>query len=138
MVPECERILGHEHPDTFTAGTILATCYAAAGRTSEAIELGERVLADCQRILGPDHPYTLRAGDSLTISYRHAGRTSEAIELEEQVLATRVRLLDPDPATLSASGNLTETHRETRRSEETEAIEQHAERDAGLPCDEHT
>jgi hypothetical protein len=44
-----------------------------AGRITEAIKLGERVLADCRRILGPEHPFTLRATRSLSEAYRKAG-----------------------------------------------------------------
>jgi hypothetical protein len=33
--------------------------YQAAGRTTEAIALLERTLADCERLLGTNHPNTL-------------------------------------------------------------------------------
>lgn len=45
-----------DHPDTLTAGGNLAVWYQAVGRTAEAIERGERVVADSERILGFKHP----------------------------------------------------------------------------------
>lgn len=45
-------VLGAEHPDTLRARANLAASYQGAGRSAEAVELGERVLADCERILG--------------------------------------------------------------------------------------
>jgi hypothetical protein len=43
----------------------LASSYRSAGRTGEAIELQERVLADSERILGAEHPDTIAARDML-------------------------------------------------------------------------
>jgi Tetratricopeptide repeat len=37
----------------------------AAGRTSEAIPLFKRTLADCERVLGADHPDTKAAREGL-------------------------------------------------------------------------
>lgn len=77
------RILGSEHVDTLRARSHVAVSYRLAGRPGEAIELGERVLADRERILGSEHPDTmLRA--HLAVAYRDAGRTGEAIELREK------------------------------------------------------
>uniref|UniRef100_UPI000AFFEC42 tetratricopeptide repeat protein n=1 Tax=Nocardia niwae TaxID=626084 RepID=UPI000AFFEC42 len=43
----------------------LASAYASAGRTAEAIPLYERTLTDSERILGPHHPDTLVTRDNL-------------------------------------------------------------------------
>jgi tetratricopeptide (TPR) repeat protein len=98
------RILGSEHPDTLRADVILAYSYRWTGRTGEAIELGERTLADSERILGPEHPNTLSAGTILALSYWEAVRTTEAIKLGQRTLADSERILGPQhPDTLSAA-----------------------------------
>ena len=72
-----EHHLDPEHPDTLTSRHNLADAYADAGRTSEAIDLFEAVLATRERVLGPDHPDSLSSRHNLADAYRDAGRTSE-------------------------------------------------------------
>jgi hypothetical protein len=57
--------LGPDHPDTLGTRHNLASSYWSAGRTQDAINLQERVLADRERILGPDHPNTLTTRNNL-------------------------------------------------------------------------
>jgi len=106
-----ERILGDEHPSTLTARSNLAGSYWSAGRTADAIELQERVLADRVRILGDEHPDTLTARANLAGSYGSAGRIADAIGLQEQVLADSLRILgDEHPDTLTARANLAHSY----------------------------
>ncbi|MFX4295175.1 tetratricopeptide repeat protein, partial [Streptomyces bohaiensis] len=91
-----QRLLGNDHPHTLTARANLAASYGSAGRTREAIDLQERVLADLERILGTDHPNTLTARGNLSTSYWLAGRTSDAIDLAELALADSERTLGTD------------------------------------------
>lgn len=58
--------------------------YQGAGRAGEAVELGERVLADCERVLGPEHPFTVRARTNLSHPYRAAARNAERAEQRAQ------------------------------------------------------
>ncbi|MGW1761695.1 tetratricopeptide repeat protein [Streptomyces mirabilis] len=51
---------------TLSARNNLAGAYNDAGRVQDALDLGERVLADYERILGHDHPDTLTARNNLT------------------------------------------------------------------------
>ena len=120
-----ERLLGPEHPDTSTARAHLAAAYRSAGRTQEAIELLERVLADRERLVGRDDPETLTARGDLAGAYGSAGRTQEAIALEEQVLADCERLLGSEhPDTLTVRGNLATSYWSAGRSQEaTELLE---------------
>jgi tetratricopeptide (TPR) repeat protein len=98
-----------DDPRRLSSDANLASSYWSAGRTGEAIEIDERVLADRERLLGPEHPDTLTARANLASSYRSAGRTGEAIELLERVLADRERLLGPEhPNTLTARDVLSE------------------------------
>jgi hypothetical protein len=54
----------------------LAASYQQAGRTRDAIDLGERVLADSQRLLGDEHPDTLNARTVLK-EWRSSGSEHE-------------------------------------------------------------
>ena len=100
-------LLGADHPDTLSARASLAASYRSAGRTGEAITLGEQVAADMERLLGADHPDTLVARANLAMSYRSVGRTGEAITLGEQVAADMECLLGPEhPDTLASWANL--------------------------------
>ena len=95
-----------EHRTRSRRGEV-ANAYTSAGRTGEAVELGEQVLADRERILGPEHPDTLEARGNLAASYWSAGRTDDAFELDERVLADFERILGDDHrSTLIARGNL--------------------------------
>jgi hypothetical protein len=74
---------------------------------SQAIELGEQVLADCARVLGETHADTLTARNNLAFSYQAAGRPDDAITLHEYSLDDHVRVLgDTHPDTLTARNNL--------------------------------
>ncbi|MCB0975558.1 MAG: tetratricopeptide repeat protein, partial [Actinobacteria bacterium] len=46
------------HPNTLRARGNLATSYWSAGRTNDAIELMEQVVASAPDVLGADHPHT--------------------------------------------------------------------------------
>ncbi|WP_327075564.1 tetratricopeptide repeat protein (plasmid) [Kitasatospora purpeofusca] len=125
LTADAQRLLGHDHPDTLTACSNLASSYWQAGRTGEAIVLEERVAADRERILGPDHPDTLVARGNLASAYRQVGRIGEAIVLEERVLAYRERLLGDDhPDTLMARGNLASSYALAGRTGEAIALEE--------------
>lgn len=77
-----QRLLGDEHPDTLRARANLAVSYWQAGRTSDAITIQERVLADSERLLGDEHPNTLTARGNLAHMYRAAGHSNEAERLD--------------------------------------------------------
>ncbi|MFE6247303.1 tetratricopeptide repeat protein [Streptomyces niveus] len=83
--------MGPDHPDTLGARHNLAISYSDAGRTQDALELRERVLADHQRLLGPDHPATLSA--------RHNLATIRAIaaDIQQPATATGPGLRPPSP-----------------------------------------
>ena len=111
LVPDYERILGPDHPDTLTSRSYLAAALREAGRNAEAIPLLEHARSDCERILGPDHPDTLASRGSLAAAYREAGRTAEAIALLERVLADDERILGPEHRhTRAARNNLAMTY----------------------------
>jgi tetratricopeptide (TPR) repeat protein len=116
LVDDCERVLGHDHPETLRARGNLAIAYQAAGHLAEAIPLYERCRADCERVLGPDDPETLTARNNVAAAYEDAGRRSEAIPLYERTLADRTRVLGQDhPDTLGSRNNLAHAYREAGR-----------------------
>lgn len=57
--------IGPDHPDTLTARANLAVSYWSAGRTNDAIDILERVVATSEESLGADHPDTLTAQRTL-------------------------------------------------------------------------
>jgi hypothetical protein len=75
--------------------------------SSQAIAVGEQLVADLEQTLGPHHRDTLGSRNNLAAAYQAAGRFAEAIPLFQQTLATRARLLGPDhPETLTSQHNL--------------------------------
>ncbi|MFE6867711.1 tetratricopeptide repeat protein [Kitasatospora sp. NPDC057692] len=125
LTDTAERALGPDHLHTLTARNNLALTYRQAGRTQEAIDLGEQVLTDRERVVGPRHPHTLTARNNLASSYRQAGRTQEAIDLLRQVLADRERVLGlHHPHTLSTRGNLAHAYWQAGRTGEAITIEE--------------
>jgi tetratricopeptide (TPR) repeat protein len=86
---------------------------------SQAIALGEPLMADLERLLGSDHPDSQSARDSLAAAYQAAGRADKAPSLFEQTLVARVRLLGPDdPDTLTLQNNLAAAYQAAGRTDE--------------------
>jgi tetratricopeptide (TPR) repeat protein len=65
-----------------------------AGKSAEAIPLGQQVLAIREEVLGPDHPD--RVLDGLGFLYKKEGRYAEAEPLYERALAIRKKALGTD------------------------------------------
>ena len=60
LLPDWERVLGRDHPDTLTTRQHIAHWADKAGDTPEALRLYRELLPDQERVLGRDHPNTLR------------------------------------------------------------------------------
>jgi tetratricopeptide (TPR) repeat protein len=74
---------------------------------SQAIAVGEPLVADFEHVLGPDHPDTVTARSSLAAAYQAGGRATEAIPLYEQNLGACERLLGADhPRSLNSRSSL--------------------------------
>ncbi len=83
---------------------------------SQAIDLGQLVVADRERVLGQSHPGTLSSRNNLAAAYRAAGRLGEAIPLYERTLADRERVLgESHPDTLQSRNNLAAAYRAAGR-----------------------
>jgi CHAT domain-containing protein/tetratricopeptide (TPR) repeat protein len=104
-----------DDPGRLEAKLFLADCRRQLGQLEEAVELGERLLADCEEHLAEAHPMHLRAEAGLAVSLIRAGRLEDASQLEQQALARldgrypsdhpiRLRLLARHAWTLSLLG----------------------------------
>ena len=67
-----------------------------AGKSAEAILLGQQVLAIREKVLGPDHPDVATVLDGLGFLYEKEGRYAEAEPLYKRALAIREKALGPD------------------------------------------
>ena len=116
LVPDSERLLGPDNPNTLASRYNLAYAYRAVGRVAAAIRLYERSLADCDRVLGTNDPDTLSARNGLAAAYVAAGRVAAAIALLERTLADYERILGIDhPDTLTCRNNLAAAYNEAGR-----------------------
>ena len=63
-----KRVLGEEHPNTFTSAGNLALTYSNQGNHAEAEALQVAVLAVRKRVLGKEHPSTLMTAGNLALT----------------------------------------------------------------------
>ncbi|MFJ9947212.1 tetratricopeptide repeat protein [Kitasatospora sp. NPDC091207] len=114
-----EAVLGPLHRSSLSARANLASSYAEAGRTDDAITINEQVVAARERTLAPDHPHTLTTRANLAACYWQVGRTDDAITINEQVVAARERTLAPDhPHTLTTRANLAACYWQVGRTDD--------------------
>jgi hypothetical protein len=59
LLPDRERLLGPDHPDTLRTRSNIASWTGECGDAPEAVRLLTALLPDYERVLGPDHPETL-------------------------------------------------------------------------------
>ena len=58
LLPDRQRVLGPDHPETLTTRHNIAYFTGQTGDVGTALSLCEALLPDRQRVFGPDHPYT--------------------------------------------------------------------------------
>ena len=86
---------------------------------SQAIAVGEPLVADFEQVLGPDHPDTVDSRNSLALAYLAGGQAAEAIPLFERTLIEQERLRGPDdPHTLTSQCNLATAYLNAGRAAE--------------------
>jgi hypothetical protein len=59
LLPDQERVLGRDHPDTLGTRSNIAYWTGQTGDADEALRLFRELLPDQERVLGCDHPDTL-------------------------------------------------------------------------------
>ena len=115
--------LGPDHPDTLYSMYHLAGAYVGVGRSSDAIAIGQTMLASRQARLGPDHPETLTCMGGLADFYCQAGELDKSRRLLEQLLEKRRGIMGPThPDTLSTMQQLAKNHEEEGRLDESIAL----------------
>ena len=108
LLAECDRELGHEHPETLALRSVLAYRLGEAGDPAGAAEALAELLADRLRVLGPDHPETLATRHNLAYFRGEAGDPVGAAEAFAELLTDRLRVLGLNhPHILTTSYNLT-------------------------------
>ncbi len=101
------RVLGDQHPDTFSSLTNLAQVLDQLGHPDESEPLMRQVLAGRRRVVGSDHPHTVWALLDLGILLSRQGRHAEAEPLLAEALETYRRTLGDDhPDTLGVMSDL--------------------------------
>jgi hypothetical protein len=108
LLGECERELGHEHPETLILRSAIAYRLGEAGDPVGAAEAFAELLTDRLRVLGPDHPDTLTTRHNLAHFRGEAGDPAGAAEAFAELLTDRLRVLGLNhPHILTTSHNLT-------------------------------
>ena len=102
LLPDQERVLGPDHPDTLTTRNNIAYWTGECGDAGEALRLFQALLPDRERVLGPDHPDTLRTRSNIAFWTGECGDAREALRLFQALLPDQERVLGPDhPDTLT-------------------------------------
>lgn len=99
--------LGEHHPDTLSAGHLLAAEFYDIGEHVAARELDEQVLAGRRETLGVDHPDTLASASNLARDLRGLADYAASRKLNEDTLERRSRTLGENhPDTLTSASSL--------------------------------
>ena len=76
LLPDMERVLGRDHPDTLTTRNNIAFWTGGGGRR-EALRLFTELLPDRERVLGRDHPDTLGTQEAIKLLESAASLSQE-------------------------------------------------------------
>ncbi|MGO9815125.1 MAG: tetratricopeptide repeat protein [Isosphaeraceae bacterium] len=77
LLPDQERVLGRDHPDTLRNRNNIAFWTGRVGDAREALRLFTELLPDQERVLGPDHPDTLRTQGAIKLLQSAASLSQE-------------------------------------------------------------
>ncbi len=67
LLPDRERVLGRDHPDTLRTRNNIAHWTGRVGEAREALRLFAELRLDMERVLGRDHPDTLRTQETIKL-----------------------------------------------------------------------
>jgi eukaryotic-like serine/threonine-protein kinase len=111
--------LGPGHPDTLRIQNSLVLAYWQAGRTAEAIPLGQKTLEHWSHTPDRDGLDELNCRNNLAMAYHAAGRTTDSIVMHEEVLRRYTSRLGANhDFTLTARNNLAVAYYSAGRSDE--------------------
>lgn len=104
------HLLGHEHPDTFSAMNRLSAVLFRLGKYNEAYELSQLVLEKSTAALGADYHDTLIAMNNSASALSALGKHEDALALNLIVLEkTTAEFGEEHPVTITQMHNLAET-----------------------------
>lgn len=84
----------------------------AGNQSYQAVEIGEKLVADNERVRGRTHQKTLISQENLASAYRMSGRAGEAVLLLEQVVCEQQAVLgESHPNTLATRSALADAFR---------------------------
>ena len=107
LLPDLERVLGPDHPDTLTTRNNIAYWTGECGDAAGALRLFRELLPDQERVLGPDHPDTLTTRNNIASWTGQCGDAAGALRLSRELLPDQERVLGPDhPDTLTTRNNI--------------------------------
>ena len=107
LLPDQERVLGRDHPDTLTTRNNIAHWTGEVGDAREALRLFTELLPDQERVLGRDHPDTLTTRNNIAHWTGGVGDAREALRLFTELLPDKERVLGRDhPDTLRTRNNI--------------------------------
>ena len=107
LLPELQRVLGPDHPDTLTMRNNIATWTGKAGDVGTALSICESLLPDRLRVLGPDHLETLTTRSNIAAMTGEAGDVRKALVLYQTLLLDQQRLFGDDhPDLLKTRANI--------------------------------
>jgi tetratricopeptide (TPR) repeat protein len=96
LLPDQERILGHEHHDTMASQRVLARLTGLQGRYQQAEQMYRRLFAERHSRLGNEHPETLATRFGLAGIVERVGHYAEAEQMFRELLADQRRILGQD------------------------------------------
>src|SRR5271170_1348308 len=112
-------IFSDDDSRTLTAMGHLAETYRDLGRTIEAADLQQQVLAAREKILGSEDPDTLTSMNNLAGTYAALGRRKEAADLHVKALEAQQRILGNEhPDILASMNNLAQAYNALGRTKE--------------------
>ncbi|SBW23095.1 hypothetical protein FDG2_3564 [Candidatus Protofrankia californiensis] len=104
LLPDVQRVLGPDHPDTFVTRRRLARWQRETGDATGAVTTLEALLPEVLRVLGPEHPDAFTARLDLASSRGEAGDEPGAVIALEELLADQTRVLGPKHSDTAITG----------------------------------
>ena len=102
LLPDQERVLGRDHPDTLRTRHDIASWTGQTGDARQAMRLSAELLPDQERVLGRDHPAMLMTRSNIAGWTGETGERAAGLGLFQALLPDQERVLGRDhPATLS-------------------------------------
>ncbi|RKK62252.1 hypothetical protein BFJ66_g1057 [Fusarium oxysporum f. sp. cepae] len=118
-----QKVLGKEHPNTFSSMNNLAIVLNNMGEYEEAEKMHRETLELKEKVLGKEHPDTLDSMNNLATVLRKIGKYKEAEKMHRETLEAREKVLGKEhPSTLNSMNNLALVLEDMGKYEEAEKM----------------